>query len=563
MIMRTLLAFLLGSTCFLGVLPGANAQGREARIDRTNQIFAEWDRVDSPGCAVGVVRDGELAFERGYGSANLDYNVPLTSQSVFYMASTSKQFAAASIALLALRGELSLEDEVSKYIPEFPTYETPITIRHLIHHTSGVRDYLGLRSIAGRDFEDFFDMAWAVELISRQEDLNFEPGSEFLYSNSGYLLLAEIVGRVTGQPLAEFGRENFFAPLGMPATHWGDDRHRVVANRVTSYDERSDGTQRRYLKNFHAMGDGNLLSSVADLVQWDRMFYDTTDTWLPLVELMHTPGVLNDGTTLDYAFGLFAGEYRDRRTISHGGAFLGFRTELLRFPDDGFTSIVLCNFGAANPTTYAQQVADVWLFDEVDSVAELSPAADAVEAPRIELPPSAMASLAGTYRTPDVPLGDVVVSLGDAVLLLEAAGETFTLVPTAPQSFRSVDGPTPLRVRFGTEDGRTTLRLFLPGDQEILLTESEEVEPPTPTDLGAFVGSFYSVEVDATYLVFQRDGQLFVERRGSDDAVLRPMSESKFAVGGSTLTFTRNSDGRVDGFSLDAGRVRGLRFVRQ
>ena len=560
--MRTALVCLLGSVCFMGLVPGASAQTRDDRVERTRQIFAEWDRLDSPGCSVGVVRDGEVVFEQGYGSANLDYGVPLTSQSVFYMASTSKQFAAASIALLALRGDLSLDDDVAQYIPEFPAYASPITIRHLVHHTSGVRDYLALRSIAGKDFEDFFDMAWAVDMITRQEDLNFAPGSEFLYSNSGYLLLAEIVARVTGQPLAEFGRENFFAPLGMEATHWGDDRHRVVANRVTSYDERDDGTQRRYLKNFHAMGDGNLLSSVEDLIEWDRMFFDTANTWAPLVELMHTPGVLNDGTTLDYAFGLFAGEYRDRRTISHGGAFLGFRTELLRFPDDRFTSIVLCNFGAADPTSYAKQVADIWLFDDVVADASQSPRADEVEAPRIDLPQSAMAALTGAYRNPDVPLGDVIVSLGDGALVLEAAGETFHLVPTAPDTFRSIDGPTPLRILFETDADGRTLRLLLPGDQEILLSEAEPVEQFTPTELGAFVGSFYSGEVDATYVVFERDGQLFVERSGSDESVLRRMSENQFAVGGSTLTFTRDGGGRVDGFSLDAGRVRGLRFVR-
>ena len=254
--------------------------------------------------------------------ANLDYDVPLTSQSVFYIASTSKQFAAASIALLALRGRLSLDDDVRRYVPEVPAYGRQVTVRHLLHHTSGVRDYLALRSMAGKSFEDFFDVAWGVDIISRQERLNFEPGSEYLYSNSGYLLLAEIVGRVSGKPLPEFGRENFFEPLGMTATHWGGDRHRVVPDRVISYDAREPDGYRRWVKNFHAMGDGNLLTTVEDLAKWDAIFYDTTDAWRPLVDLMLTRGVLNDGEEIDYALGLMHGEYRDRPTVAHGGAFL-------------------------------------------------------------------------------------------------------------------------------------------------------------------------------------------------------------------------------------------------
>lgn len=542
------------------VAPAAG-QSRADRIERTHQVFAEWNRPGSPGCAVGIVRDGKLIFDRGYGRANLDDDIPITSESVFYIASTSKQFTAASIALLALQGKLSLDDEVRKYIPELPAYDNPVTIRQLVHHTSGVRDYLALRSIAGRSFEDFFDMPWAVELIARQEQLNFTPGSEFLYSNSGYLLLAEIVGRVSGKPLPEFGKENFFEPLGMDATHWGGDRHRVVPHRVISYDREDDGSWRRYLKNFHAMGDGNLLTSVEDLVTWDRMFYDTTDAWRPLVQLMHTRGVLNNGDTLNYAFGLFTGEYRDHRTIAHGGAFLGFRTELLRFPEDRFSAIVLCNFGSANPSSYAQRLADIWLFGDAETVAGEAPAPPADDEPRIELPRSAMTSFPGVYRNPESPVGDIVVTLGATDLTLEAAGATFLLAPTAPDRFRSVSGPVTLRVRFETEGDRRLLRVTPPSGDEMVLTGSD-LPSYASGEFNGFAGRYYSRELDATYLVSAHDGQLYVTPNTNEETALRPVGKDEFTMAGWTLTFSR-ADATIDGFALDAGRVRGLRFVRQ
>jgi CubicO group peptidase (beta-lactamase class C family) len=553
--------FLATTVCVAALSPTASAQSRAEKVDRTNQLFAEWSRPDSPGCAVGIIQDGDLIFDQGYGGANLDYDLPINSQSVFYIGSTSKQFAAASIALLALRGDISLDDEVSKYVPEIPTYEHPVTIRQLVHHTSGVRDYLALRSISGKSFEDFFDMAWSVGLIARQEALNFQPGSEFLYSNSGYLLMAEIVHRVTGKPLSVFGNENFFEPLEMTATHWGDDRHRVVRNRVTSYDKRGDGTYRRYLKNFHAMGDGNLLTSLEDLVKWDRMFYDTTEEWNPLVELMHTRGVLNDGDTLDYAFGLFAGEYRGRRTIHHGGAFLGFRTELIRFPDDRFTSIALCNFGSANPNLYAKQLADIWLFGDTAPVTNESPEPDVELDTPIELSRPALARFAGVYQNPESPMGDAIVALAETGLTLEIGGATFQLVPVAQDRFRSEGGPVDLRLQFDTEGDRNILRAGGGGLE--LVFEQSDIAPYAPAELESFVGTFYSGELDATFTVSQRGEQLYVNRPGSGEAILRPVAEDEFTATGWTMKFTRGEAGAVDGLVLDAGRVRGLKLVRR
>ena len=343
-----------------------------AQVDK---LFAQWDKPDSPGCALGVIKEGKFVYTRGYGSANLDYNVPLSADSVFYIASTSKQFTAASILLLARQGKLALNDEVRKYIPELPQYEAPITVEHLVHHTSGLRDYLELMGLAGKNVEDNFGNEEALELITRQRSLNFKPGEKYLYSNSNYVLLAEIIRRVSGKTLRAFTEEQLFKPLGMPNTHFNDDRKVTVKNRVVSYAPGGNNEFRQFIKNINAVGDGNLLTSVADLLKWDQNFYTETVGGPGFTAQMRTRGRLNDGQEIFYGFGLGNEEYRGLQTVRHGGAFLGFRTEMLRVPAHKFTVICLCNVSTANAGKLAEQVTDIFLAEQ------LKPAAVATNAP--------------------------------------------------------------------------------------------------------------------------------------------------------------------------------------
>jgi CubicO group peptidase (beta-lactamase class C family) len=443
----------------------------DEKVAETDVLFASWAGTDSPGCSVGIILDGDLIFTRGYGSANLDYGVPLEESSVFYIASTSKQFTAAAIARLALDGRLSLDDEVQDYIPELPRYEWPVRIRHLVHHTSGLRDYLTLMTLAGQSFEDYWDNASGLVLLERQKALNFEPGSEFLYSNSGYIVLAEIVERVTGQTLQEYTWEEFFSPLEMSATQWGEDLAAVIPNRVVSYSPRDGGTLRTWLKNFHGKGDGNLLTTVENLAQWDRIFYEDSGNWAELTDLTLTRGTLNDGTAQDYAFGLGHGEYRDLETVSHGGGMLGFRTQFLRFPRERFSVICLCNLGSINASRLSNRLADIWLFES------------------------------------DAP-------------------------PAEGQPRESADEESPS---------------WDPGADE----------------LGRFVGSYLSEELDVTYEVELRDGALYVTHP-NDSTELTALEPGVFRLdprGFVRLAFDDGDPAR--GFTLSAGRVRGLGFVRR
>jgi CubicO group peptidase (beta-lactamase class C family) len=329
--------------------------------EKVDKLFAQWDKPDSPGCALGVIKDGKFIYKRGYGSANLEYNAPLSSESVFDIASTSKQFTAASILLLARRGVISLDDDIHKYFPELPTYEAPITVNHLVHHTSGIRDGLQLRGMADRN-DEFFNNEKAVELIARQKGLNFKPGERIAYSNSNYALLAEIVRRASGKSLREFAEENIFRPLGMANTRINDDRGAVVKNRVISYLPHGGG---RYSQFVNIIEASNLLTTVEDLVKWDQNFYDNKIGGEGFNQAMLRGAKLNNGQEMPYAFGLMYGTYKGLKAVTHNGQMFGFTAEIIRFPEQRFTVICLCNTIAANAEALARQVADIYLADQL------------------------------------------------------------------------------------------------------------------------------------------------------------------------------------------------------
>jgi CubicO group peptidase (beta-lactamase class C family) len=276
--------------------------------EEVDEIFSEWDRPDSPGCALAVVKGGEVVYKRGYGMANLEYDVPITPRTIFHVASVSKQFTDFAIAILTDEGRLSLDDEVRAHVPELPDFGEPITIRHLIHHTSGIRDQWELLVAAGWRMDDVITTDDVLELVGRQRELNFRPGSEYLYCNTGYTLMAVIVERVTGSSLREFCAERIFEPLGMLDTHFHDDHREIVRGRAYSYSPREEGGFQHSVLSYATVGATSLFTTVEDLARWDQNFYEAKVGGSAVVDLVQTPGVLNDGERLRYAFGLNIGE---------------------------------------------------------------------------------------------------------------------------------------------------------------------------------------------------------------------------------------------------------------
>ena len=332
---------------------------------KVDKLFLTWDKPDSPGCALGIIRDGTLIYARGYGMADLEHNIPITSKSIFRIGSTSKQFTAMCMALLEEEGKLSLDDSLRKFLPQMPEYAEKITIRHLIHHTSGIRDYLTLASIAGFREDDYYTDAEVVDLLARQNELNFEPGEQHLYSNSGYFLLSQIVKKASGKSLRRYAEEKIFQPLGMTHTHFHNDHTEIVKNRAAGYAPKRGGGFMISMTTLPMTGDGGVFTSVEDLFLWDQNFYDNKlgISGQALIEKIQTPGTLNSGEKLDYAFGLNILKHKGLTLVGHGGSFVGFRADMIRFPEQRFSVICLANLSHFNPSVMARKVADIYLAD--------------------------------------------------------------------------------------------------------------------------------------------------------------------------------------------------------
>jgi CubicO group peptidase (beta-lactamase class C family) len=352
-----------------------HAQPADSLQMQVDKVFALYDKPDSPGCALGLIRDGAFIYRRGYGSANLELGVPITTKTVFDIGSTSKQFTAASIVLLAQQGKLALDDDIRKYVPEMPTYSRPVTIRHLLHHTSGIRDYLTLMSLRGVATEDLTDDEDALSIITKQKEINFSPGDEHLYSNSGYFLLSVIVKRASGKTLREFARENIFEPLGMHDTHFHDDHTMIVRGRATGYAPKEGGGFQIDMSDFEQTGDGAVMTTVEDLFRWDQNFYRPVVGGQAMVNQLQATGTLSGGKALTYAFGLSVSQYRGLPAVSHGGAWAGYRAELLRFPGENLSVICLCNLGNSNPGMLSRKVAEIYLAGKLGPAPSFTPRA--------------------------------------------------------------------------------------------------------------------------------------------------------------------------------------------
>ncbi|HEX9941586.1 MAG TPA: serine hydrolase domain-containing protein [Thermoanaerobaculia bacterium] len=553
------LAFLAALTLFAGgPATAADAPDLASRVDA---VFAEYAKPGSPGCSLAVVRDGRIAYEKGYGLASLEHGVPIDpKQTVFDIGSTSKQFTAASVLLLAKDGKLSLDDDVRKHVPELPDYGKRVTIRHLLHHTSGVRDYINVMALGGVNFEDATNDDDALAAIARQKSLDFEPGSEHSYSNSGYFLLSVIVKRVSGKSLREFAQERIFGPLGMTSTRYLDDHGAVIPHRATGYGPRPEGGFAVQMSNWEQTGDGAVQTTVEDLAKWDRNFYDPKVGGSWLVEQLQTTGTLNDGEKIGYARGLVVDEYRGLRRVAHGGGWAGYRAQMVRFPDQKLSVITLCNLGSANPTALSQQVADLYLADK------LAPVAAAPAAP--SGPPAAgpvdTARYAGLYWSPASGLvrriqardGKLFYSRGadSESELAPLGGDRFAMlgVPAGSQaevSFPPAAAGAPRRMLVSTNGGKPTA--------------FEEVQPASPKaeELAAYAGTYASAELDTTWRVAVEEGKLVVRPKRGPALPIEPAFADAFGSPLGLIRFSRDG-GKVTGFSISVGRARNLVFRR-
>jgi CubicO group peptidase (beta-lactamase class C family) len=394
-------------------------------------IFARWTTA-TPGCSVGASVTGRVVVNKAYGMADLEHDVPNTPDTIFEAGSVSKQFTAAGVLLLAREGKLSLDDPVRKYVPELPDYGSPLLIRHMLMHMSGLRDWGGIEAIAGWPRSTrVYTHAHVLDIVSRQKSLNFTPGSQYSYSNTGYNLAAIIVTRVSGMPFAEFEKQRLFTPLGMTHTSWRDDFTRIVRSRAIAYAQQADGFhQQMPFENIH--GNGGLLTTVGDLLKWNENFVAPVVGDASFVAEQQRPGAFNDGKPGSYALGLVVGTYRGAREVGHSGSTAGYRAHLVRYPDQGVSVAVLCNGSTGGATQYAHAVAELLM------PGVFAPAPPAAARPRAAAPPprvtrtaEELAPFAGTYVSDEAETTLVAAVIDGALALKRRPDTVMRLTPTA------------------------------------------------------------------------------------------------------------------------------------
>lgn len=550
-------------------LPAAAANNKpNPAVDK---IFSDLTQPGSPGCALAVYRNGSIVYSKGYGLASTELDVPITPQTVFDIGSMSKQFTAASILLLEEQGKLSLTDDVRKYIPELPDYGHKITILNLLNHTSGIRDYLALFVLAGVHIDSVTTDQDALALIARQKHLNFTPGSRYLYSNSGFFLLSLIVKRVSGVTLEQFALKNIFQPLGMSQTTYRDDHTLLLPHRALAYDPAGPNKYKLDVSYFEQTGDGAVHTSVDDLVKWDENFYTGKVGGQRLIREIQERGKLNDGKTIDYAKGLMIESYRGLPTVQHGGAWGGYRGQLLRFPQQHFSVASLCNLSNANPERRADKVADVYLGSLMTPEKAVAPA---TEAAKVTLTPEQTQRVVGLYRnSKDGSL--MRIASKDGKLQWELFGQTFALNAISPTELVPVKFPLEARLTAESGADKAIRGVKITGDEEISGNFQKVAEfKPSAAELADFAGDYYSDELAVVYHLRVKDGKLSLvgisERSGIPRTglplpmTLRPSIQDEFELTdlGVRADFQKNTTGQIVGFDLNEGRSNGISFQR-
>ena len=526
---------------------------------QVDKLFEKFDSTVTPGCALSVMQAGRIVYKRGYGMADLDHDVPIRPDTVFHVASISKQFTDAAIVLLAQEGKLSLDDDVRKYVPELPDFGSRITIRHLIHHTSGLRDQWSLLGLAGWRYSlDLITDQDVLDVMSAQKDLNFQPGEKHTYCNTGYTLLAQIVKRVSGKSFRQFTTERIFEPLGMRSTHFRDDHAEVVKHIAYGYERaKGDGEFSLSVTNFDTVGATSLLTTVEDLALWDENFYAPRVGGAELIAQMLVKGKLNSGKELDYAFGLVHGKYKGLATVDHGGADAGYRADLLRFPGQHFSVACLCNLAQTNPGDLARKVADIYLAAEMKDTP--STPAPSAETP-VSLTPQQLAAFAGLYWNREEE-GAVKVILKDEKLSAVFSPEdSFELKPLTGNRFRLAGPPITVEFTRNKPGDPPTMRFQRDGADHADTLESMPEFKPGPAQLASFAGTYRSEEIDPVYRLVVEDGSLVLKRLKSKPDKLVPTIADYFSSSSGSLHFTRNSQSQVTGFVLNTGRIRGMKF---
>jgi len=514
--------------------------GAERAFEKVTKAYV----APGPGCAAAVSLNGETVFEKAFGLAEMEHNVPNTPQTIFESGSVAKQFTAAALVLLQQDGKLSIDDPVRKYIPELPDYGSPLTIRHLLNHTAGLRDWGTVMSLTGAGRGDrVINQDLAFDVITHQRALDFTPGSEYSYSNSGYNLAAIIVERVSKQKFPVFIEERLFKPLGMKNSSWRDDYQRVVPGRAQAYARQGNGPWRLNMPFMNVYGNGGMLTTVGDWMKWNAML-DSQSLGAPLVAALETRGVLNDGRKIAYALGLVVDTYKGLKDVSHGGATAGYQTFLARYPDNKVSVGVMCNGTSPSAGGIAANITDE-IFGPFPETAKTEPA---------KVSEDELKRFAGIWRSEKTHAParfniENGVSRWSGARVMPMGGGQFT-----------VSG-NQLKFTFD-KDGKPVSAETVDSDGEVRRFVRETEWTPAPEDLASFTGDWFSEEAGATFTIAVDAGKLFIKQRPATNLPMQPIYKDHFDVQGYVVWFTRDKNGKVNNMHVGTSRMRDMLFVR-
>ncbi|MBX2874096.1 MAG: beta-lactamase family protein [Saprospiraceae bacterium] len=537
---------------------GKELENIELQMD---SIFAEYNAPDQPGAAVAVVKNGDIVFKKGYGNANLEYNIPVTPSTIFPVASVSKQFTVFSLLLLADQGKVSLDDDIRKFIPEVPDFGSKITLRHLATHTSGLREEGDLLSITGTRYGDISTVQNILDLVSSQKELNFKPGDQHLYCNTGFTLLAKVVARVSGQSFAAFTKENIFEPLGMSNTHSYDDYEKIVKGRAYSY--WYDGKEhKKGILSSARVGPTGLFTTVEDLSLWVMNFSKLQVGNAKIVTQMNTLAMLNNGKTFGGAYGQYISTYKGLHQIYHGGSSrAGYRAYLGRFPAQEFAVIVLSNYEGTDPNRLSMQVTDLFLKDYMSETnSEEKIEVDSYK----KLQAKDLQTFEGYYWDEQRFTPSRIYMENDTLRWSVGGGNGRPLVSIANNTFRRMNSHSNLKLKFEIGEQAKKMKIYIDDLEPIICTNYVPVNY-AEEDLAQFAGSFYSEELNTSYTFVLNDGKLIAQHSRIEDIVLAAVQKDMFSGSQSffsNIKYVRDANNSIRGIQVSSYQAKNLFFEK-
>jgi CubicO group peptidase (beta-lactamase class C family) len=538
--------------------------GQLKESQEIDDIFKQWSKRNVPGGAIGIIKDGELMYSKGYGIADLEHDIKISSSSVFNICSISKEFVSFSLLLIEEQGKLNLDDTVQTYLPDFPEYDAPLTIQHLINHTSGIRDVKKLIQLKGKNIFDNLEPEEVYALIKHQKALEFSPGDKFAWSNSDYFILSMIIEKIAGQSLKTFTQEHIFGPLGMKSTLFYDDNTDLIKNRVFSYNKKNakDGFD-NVIMRFHLVGSFGAYSTIEDLFLWDQNFYNNKlgKGGQKIITNMHKEGLLNNGESSGYAHSVTINNYKGLKTVRHGGSFAGYRSVILRFPDEKVSVIILANRGDANPWVLAYHVADVLLKEKFIAVSKKTETKTVNPEITHIKEKFSLAQITGNYEREPGSLFKFSIKNDSLQLVGWWNNEPLMLINTEGNTYKEANNLSRQFI-FSELKNHFTQKLTVSGPSFKLTSKRKEKINFSALNLADYIGNFYSEEIDATHLLFLDDGQLKVKIANNEALALSPNNIDTFYSDGYFVHFIK-TNGKVSGFNLKAGWITNLKFKKK